>query len=171
MMEKLEPFDSTMVNYFRNAPVSELITRARGDYVFLKLNATHDKVSVSGSQPRINKWTPVLRPRRDEVIEFLRSELAKDDEPESEREVEIILGDVSSCPSCGHVLVPAPDAQVEKVYLEQLCQSSYWQWTIDELNRLKNHLEPGDLIVCRYAHSVVIRNAAGQLRNYPKSQS
>ena len=36
-VEKIEPFANAMLNYLKTAPVSELITRARGDYVFLKL--------------------------------------------------------------------------------------------------------------------------------------
>ena len=45
VMEKVTPFDDTMMNYLKTASVSELITRAQGDYVFLKLSPSRDKIS------------------------------------------------------------------------------------------------------------------------------
>jgi hypothetical protein len=156
----------TILRELTDAPAAEILTRARSclDKVSLT-NSRPPKIMLGGFKFRINAWSPLFKLRRDDLIAELLTE------SEEERLAELIIGDIGACESCGHVLVPPPDAQVENVRLEQLRQSPYWQWTIDELARLKNHLEPGDLIVQRFAHSVTIRNAAGQLRNWPKSES
>jgi hypothetical protein len=168
-MEKVEPLDAATLDLLALAPPSEIVNRVRADYLVLKLNPAGNNIIVGGgSNARREKWIPILKQRKPDILAHLRGE---GDATDDEREGETIIGDVGACEYCGHVLVPAPDDQVENVRLEQLRQSPYWQWTIDELARLKNHLEPGDLIVQRFAHSVVIRNASGRLHNYAKSES
>ena len=92
-VEKIEPLDNAMLNYLKTVPVSELITRARGDYVFLKVNPTRDKVTLHGAQPRVDKWIVALKPRRDEILEFLLADSNKESSADDEaaREVEIVL--------------------------------------------------------------------------------
>jgi hypothetical protein len=168
-VEKIEAFDSGMLNYLSKAPVAELVTRARADYLSVRLNPTRDKIKLAGAQAQIDRWTQVIKPRRDEVIQFLLAELGE--QPPEEDHAEVLLSDVMSCPACGQIIAPPPAIQIRNYRDWQRGMPVLWQWSDREMSRLEMTLQPGDLIIFpSYAQSCVIKRLNGTLENWPRCQ-
>jgi hypothetical protein len=170
---RIEPFDTRMLDYFRTAPISELISRAKADYVSLRPNATRDRVSVRANpQAKVDKWVIALKPRRDEILQFLLAESEGEAEPDGDREVEIVLGDITTCPTCGSIIAPPPAIQIRNYRDWQRGMPVLWQWSDREMSRLEMTLQPGDLIIFpSYAQSCVIKRINGTLENWPRCQA
>jgi hypothetical protein len=75
-----------------------------------------------------------------------------------------------NCPSCHAPLeAPAPEIQIEQLREWQHQHDVYYQWSPRELRLLLEHLQPGDVIVPKFAHSCAIRKPNGQLVEYKRT--
>jgi hypothetical protein len=89
----------------------------------------------------------------------------------NDKELESMPGDISNCPHCGALKTPSPDTQVEVLERWQLGQPAIARWSRTELQRLRDSLRQGELLVQFFYQSVVIRGIDGTLRDHPRTQA
>ena len=76
----------------------------------------------------------------------------------------------ADCPSCHAPLeAKAPEIQIDELRQWQHQHDTYYQWSERELRLLLEHLQPGDVIVPKFAHSCAIRKPNGQLVEYKRT--
>jgi hypothetical protein len=74
-MEKVEPLDAATLDLLALAPPSEIVNRVRADYLVLKLNPAGNNIIVGGgSNARREKWIPILKQRKPDILAHLRGE-------------------------------------------------------------------------------------------------
>jgi hypothetical protein len=76
----------------------------------------------------------------------------------------------ADCPHCSQPLeVKAPEIQIEILRDWQHEHPAYYQWSERELKLLMEHLQPGDVVVPKFAHSCAIRKPDGRLVEYKRT--
>jgi hypothetical protein len=58
---------------------------------------------------------------------------------------------------------------MERLREFQLGKPIYWQWSPYDLRRLMESLQPGEVVIPKYAHSVGIRQPNGRIRAYHRT--